>query len=263
MFKNGAITGYIDVAQIVLYAFWIFFAGLIIYLRREDKREGYPLESDRSDRAPRVAVQGFPAMPAPKTFLRDHGESPVSVPNGRNDDRPLAARAKERWPGAPIEPTGNPMLDGVGPGSYAMREDVPDLTLDGQAKIVPLRVAHEFYVPKADPNPVGMLVLGADGVEGGVVHDVWVDRAEPQIRYLEVAVNNSSRRVLLPIVFSRFEGPARHLWVKVGAILGSQFAAVPPTAHPDRVTRLEEDKISAYYGGGMLYATKSRREPLL
>ena len=46
--KTGAITGYIDIAQIVLYGFWIFFAGLIIYLRKEDKREGYPLESDRS-----------------------------------------------------------------------------------------------------------------------------------------------------------------------------------------------------------------------
>ena len=50
---RGAITQYIDVAQILLYAFWIFFAGLLIYLRREDKREGYPLESERSARAPR------------------------------------------------------------------------------------------------------------------------------------------------------------------------------------------------------------------
>ena len=39
--QTGAITGYIDVAQLVLYAFWFFFAGLIWYLRREDKREGY------------------------------------------------------------------------------------------------------------------------------------------------------------------------------------------------------------------------------
>ena len=45
---TGAITQYIDVAQLTLYAFWIFFALLIVYLRREDKREGYPLESDRS-----------------------------------------------------------------------------------------------------------------------------------------------------------------------------------------------------------------------
>ena len=49
MQQTGAITQYIDVAQIVLYVFWFFFAGLIWYLRREDKREGYPLESDRSD----------------------------------------------------------------------------------------------------------------------------------------------------------------------------------------------------------------------
>ena len=62
---TGAITGYIDVAQLVLYAFWIFFAGLILYLRREDKREGYPLESERSAH---ITVQGFPAIPSPKTF---------------------------------------------------------------------------------------------------------------------------------------------------------------------------------------------------
>ena len=35
-------AGYIDIAQVVLYAFWIFFAGLIFYLHRENKREGYP-----------------------------------------------------------------------------------------------------------------------------------------------------------------------------------------------------------------------------
>ena len=37
-------TSYIDVAQVVLYGFWIFFAALIFYLRTEDKREGYPLQ---------------------------------------------------------------------------------------------------------------------------------------------------------------------------------------------------------------------------
>ena len=37
---TGAITSYIDVAQIVLYLFWIFFFGLIYYLIRENLREG-------------------------------------------------------------------------------------------------------------------------------------------------------------------------------------------------------------------------------
>lgn len=60
--------GRIDFAQIVLYAFWIFFAGLIWYLRREDKREGYPLMSDRRN----VTVQGWPAIPPAKRKVSTH-----------------------------------------------------------------------------------------------------------------------------------------------------------------------------------------------
>lgn len=52
-----------DFAQLVLYAFWIFFVGLVFYLRREDKREGYPLESDHGP------VGGWPAPPGPKKFI--------------------------------------------------------------------------------------------------------------------------------------------------------------------------------------------------
>jgi photosynthetic reaction center H subunit len=57
---KGSIVGSIDTAQVVLYVFWVFFAGLIFYLRREDKREGYPLVSDR---AGGVSVVGFPVPP--------------------------------------------------------------------------------------------------------------------------------------------------------------------------------------------------------
>jgi photosynthetic reaction center H subunit len=53
---------YFDGAQIVLYAFWLFFIGLIIYLRREDKREGYPLESPQGPR------EGWPPVPPTKTY---------------------------------------------------------------------------------------------------------------------------------------------------------------------------------------------------
>lgn len=44
---TGALTGYVDVAQVVLYAFFLFFAGLVFYLRREDRREGYPSRTRR------------------------------------------------------------------------------------------------------------------------------------------------------------------------------------------------------------------------
>ena len=113
---RGAI-GNLDVAQIVLYAFWLFFAGLIFYLRREDRREGYPLESEG-----RWALKARDIIwiPAPKTFLRWDGQK-VTAPNYKADDRPINATKTEPWPGAPLTPTGDPLLANVGPGSYAQR----------------------------------------------------------------------------------------------------------------------------------------------
>ena len=71
------ITSYIDFAQLSLYAFWLFFAGLIWYLRREDKREGYPLESDRR----KVKVQGWPPIPPEKFFYRAVPTGAASAPD--------------------------------------------------------------------------------------------------------------------------------------------------------------------------------------
>jgi photosynthetic reaction center H subunit len=254
---TGAITGYIDVAQLTLYGFWIFFAALIIYLRREDKREGYPLESDR---ASRVTVQGWPRMPAPKVFKLSHGGT-YSAPNNRPEVGEPLARPFRKHLGAPLEPTGNPLIDGVGPAAYANRADVPDLTLDGAPKIVPLRVATDFSLQPRDPDPRGKSVVGADGVIGGIVRDVWVDRSEPQIRYLELEVvaPAGARRVLLPINMARISRRE----VTVNSLLGRHFADIPGLRHPDQVTLLEEDRICAYYAGGQLYARPYRFGPAL
>ena len=54
--------------------------------------------------------------------------------------------------------------------------------------------------------------------------------------------------------------PTNDWWTN---ILASQFAGVPVLASPDAVTRDEEERICAYYGGGYLYATPARAEPLL
>jgi photosynthetic reaction center H subunit len=255
----GAFTSYFDVAQVVLYAFWIFFAGLIIYLRREDKREGYPLESDRSQRSARVKLQGFPRMPSSKSFTMPDG-STVTVPRAP-DSQELAARPLEPWPGAPLEPTGNPMLDGVGPASYAQRDNVPELTFEGHPRMVPMRRSADFTVSKHDPDPRGMPVLGGDGQQGGVVYDLWVDAAEPQIRYVEVMLNSGTHRVLVPIGFVRIH--KRRRVARVRSILGAQFASAPVLANPEQITRAEEDRVCAYYGGGTLYARDERAEPLL
>ena len=71
---TGAITQYVDAAQVVLYVFWVFFAGVIIYLIRENKREGYPLQSANG------TVDGWPPRPEPKTYLLEDGRA-VQVPN--------------------------------------------------------------------------------------------------------------------------------------------------------------------------------------
>jgi photosynthetic reaction center H subunit len=255
---TGAITSYIDVAQIALYAFWIFFAGLVYYLHREDKREGYPLESDRS--GGRVSVQGFPPVPKPKTFRMADGRVVMS-PNFRGSSQVLGGTPSANHLGAPLEPHGDPMLAAIGPGSYADRADVADTTADGAARLVPLRVAPSFEVSGHDPDPRGLQVIGADGAVAGTVRDLWVDRAEVMFRYLEVEVPvpGGSRRVLLPMNFAKV-GSQR---VNVRSILAAQFAQVPAIRNPERVTLLEEDKIMGYYGGGTLYATPQRQEPLL
>jgi photosynthetic reaction center H subunit len=255
---TGALTSYIDLAQVALYVFWIFFAGLIYYLHREDKREGYPLESDRS--GGRIKVQGWPGVPTPKAFNMADGRVVMS-PNFRVSNQVLGGTASARHLGAPLEPNGDPMLAAVGPGSYADRADIADTTVDGALRLVPLRVAPSFEVSGHDPDPRGLPVIGADGVVAGTVRDLWIDRAEVLFRYLEVEVPapGGSRRVLLPINFSRISAQK----VKVRAILAAQFAQVPGTRHPDAVTLLEEEKIMGYYGGGTLYATPDRQEPLL
>jgi photosynthetic reaction center H subunit len=250
---------YLDVAQVTLYVFWIFFACLIFYLRREDKREGYPLDSTASGGG---VVHGFPRMPDPKSYLLRDGHI-ATLPNHKNDRRDVAVAPIAVWPGAPMEPTGNPMLDGVGPGSWADREDVPELNIDNVPCIVPLRLAEGTYLEPRDPDPRGMKVIGADNEIGGVCTDVWVDRAEALIRYIEVEVTTTAgaKRVLLPMPFALVNHKRGR--VTVQAILGRQFADVPVTKSLDQVTKLEEDRIVGYYGAGTLYATPSRQEPML
>lgn len=255
---TGALTEYLDVAQVALYVFWFFFFGLIVYLVKEGKREGYPLEREQNDDPHYGIVGNLPSIPAPKTYRLSHGRGTVQVPDpSRDDDRPINAVQIEDQPGAPFDPTGNPLLSGFGPASYAERADYPDLTMEGHPRIVPLRAAAAFSVDPRDANPIGMPVIGADRATAGTVSDVWVDQAEMMIRYYEVELGGE-RRVLLPVAFANVTGGAVH----VRALQAAQFADVPAPAGAEQITRLEEDKICGYYGGGTLYATPLRREPL-
>jgi photosynthetic reaction center H subunit len=251
---TGAITPYVDVAQLVLYAFWIFFAGLIYYLVRENHREGYPMETEDG----RSGTTGWP-VPQPKTYLLPHGGE-VTVPNGWRERRQFAAEPTHAWTGAPLEPTGDPLLAGVGPGAWAERADVPDANEHGAPKIVPLRVAgSEFGVSARDIDPRGLPVIGADGAPAGTVAELWIDTMEMMFRYLEVELAGGGRRVLLPMNFAR----VRRDGVHVASLMSTQFGGVPAIKSPDQITLLEEEKVMAYYGAGTLYADPRRAEPML
>jgi photosynthetic reaction center H subunit len=259
--QSLAFWGNLDVTQVLLYLFWIFFAVLVFYLQRESQREGYPIEED--SRPGKFRAKSLFFYPPAKTFKMPHG-GVRTAPNGLADTRAVPGKPIARFPGAPLAPTGtNPMLDSIGPGSWAERSDTPDLTIDGRNKIVPLRAAEGYALSARDQDPRGLEVRGCDFKSGGKVVDVWVDRSECLIRYIEVAVPNgkTTRNVLLPMTFAVIKSkPGR---VMVEALTGAQLAHVPGTAKPDSVTLLEEDKICAYYGAGTLYALKNRQEPLL
>lgn len=251
---TGAITQYVDVAQLVLYAFWVFFFGLIYYLIREGHREGYPMETDGHARG---TITGWP-VPPPKTYLMADG-SKVVVPNRDKLEPEFSAEPRHSWIGAPLVPTGNPLLAGVGPGAWAQRADVPEPDEHGKPKMVPLRQAAGFGVARQDRDPRGLPVVGADGVTGGVVKDLWVDRMEMAFRFLEVEVPGAARTVLVPILFARIGRES----VKVDAVLGAQIAQAPVTRNPELVTMLEDEKIAAFFAAGTLYATPDRAEALL
>lgn len=253
--ETGAITQYVDVAQIVLYLFWVFFAGLVYYLLRENHREGYPLDPGRPN-GPKT--EGWPPVPSPAQYKMADGSVHLS-PDLQRPDGQFSGAPVHAWNGAPLEPVGDPLLAGVGPGAWAMRADVPDADTHGNPKIVPLRVAKDHGVAVKDIDPRGLSVIGADKEVAGKVVDLWIDRMEMLFRYIEVEVPGSAQHVLLPMTFARVKREGVH----VHALLAGQFANVPKTKSPEQVTLLEEEKITAYYGAGTLYATPDRQEPLL
>lgn len=256
---TGAITQYVDVAQLVLYAFWIFFFALIFYLQRESKREGYPMHSEVPGRP---NVPGLLPMPTQKTYKLFHGG--VSVAPHDRDPGPAALPATPTapFPGAPLDPIGDPIGVNIGPGSYTARLDEPELNSEGQVRILPMRKLPDSYaVSPKGPDPRGMTVIVADGQVGGTVRDIWIDHIERVLRYYELNVPGAALgpQVLLPVNFARIVGNQ----IQVRSLHGKHFAGVPRTKHPDQVTSLEEDKVMGYYGSGTLYADPERQEPLV
>ena len=85
---NIVFFGNVDLAQISLYLFWLFFAGLVIYLQRENMREGYPLQNEDGDLSVNQGPYGEPSEA--KTFDLPHGRGSITVPENNKDKRKLS-----------------------------------------------------------------------------------------------------------------------------------------------------------------------------
>lgn len=261
--NTGSYWDGFDLAVLSLYAFYAFFILLVLYINRESKREGYPLI------IPGVAgakgrPEGFPPTPPPKVFKLIHGGT-AQAPRAEDPQPPLAAIPVDPYAGSPLVPTGNPLVDQVGPASYALRADKPDLTFDDSTpKVQPLRKMPDVTVDPEDPDPRGMPVLDADGVVAGVCTDLWIDRSEALFRFIEMRVDldgGGTRQALIPVPLTKTHPEKRY--VKVLALVKRDFANIPQLKNPDIITLLEEDKIQGYVAGGHLYSKPDRQEPFL
>ena len=239
-----------DLAQLSLYLFWGFFIGLVIYLQRENNREGFPLQTESGELS---SNQGMPSTPQEsKTFKLPHGRGDAVVPDHNRDSRQLALEQNNVANGAPLVPTGDPMVDGVGAAAWSERRDVPELDGHGKPKLQPMRQVDGFEV-SAGRDPRGLDVVSADKKVVGKVVDMWVDVPEQLVRYLEVQLTNKTN-CLLPVPLTKINASS----VDVNSLYGKHFTKIPKAKSQSEVTLLEEEKISAFVGGGNLYASYDR-----
>ncbi|MFY7744750.1 MAG: photosynthetic reaction center subunit H [Erythrobacter sp.] len=260
------IVGNFDVAELAFLLFFGFFVALVFYLNKESRREGYPLEEEEDGKL----LPGSLFDGEKKTFQLPHGRGTYVPEDVARDDVNVPAVQSFRAAGAPFVPTGDAMVDGMGPAAWANRAKYPDLTFDGRPRIVPIAQSHELVIAPNDPQLVGFPVVAADGVTVGKVSDIWVDQAEHMIRYLEVETN-SGKKVLAPMMVAVVHGNGlidallpitsdKPEYVEIDAITAAQFDAVPALETAGTITRYEEDRIQAYFGGGYMYATPERSE---
>ncbi|MEM1029577.1 MAG: photosynthetic reaction center subunit H [Myxococcota bacterium] len=251
---NESFYDSVDFAQVMIYLFWIFFAGLVFYIRREDRREGFPLETVHPRR---VLNEDNPLIPTPKRYALPEGGEYLA-PSFERDERPI--EATQGLPTSPYDPVGTGMGTNIGPSSFAERDRHPERTYDGHNAIVPMRVATDYSVTGGS-DPRGWDVVAIDGEVVGKVTDIWVDRPEMQARYIEVELADGSGSRLMPMTMG-VTRPSAQVF-KLEAMTSEQFPGIPQLEQADEITVHEEELISAYFAGGRLYATPKRVAPLI
>lgn len=107
--------------------------------------------------------------------------------------------------------------------------DAPGPTDD--ARIVPLRDAREFRLPKEAPNPKGWEVFGADNERVGTVEGLLVDPRLMKVRYLDVDVAEDlfalkeDRHVVVPMEAVELRERGSDVWID--GLSAREVAALP------------------------------------
>lgn len=145
-----------------------------------------------------------------------------------------------------------PPYDADGPLSDAVVEEMgrahprfygPPLPFDAPGvednpRIVPLRDAREFRLPKDAPNPRGWEVFGDDNERVGTVEGLLVDPSQMRVAYLDIDVAEDlfllreDRHVVVPMEFVELRERGKDVWVK--GLTAQEIALLP-----------------AYTGGGL------------
>ncbi len=251
----GVIGSQLDIPTIAFWVFLLFFIALVFWLQRESKREGYPLKASpfRQER-----MDGFPPPPArPVTYILNEGgttQAPHDYPQADINAAPV-----HRFDGTPLAPLDDPLLAGIGPGSWVRRRDEPMLTERGDPLLQPLRLLPEWSVLRLDADPRGMAVSDWRWNPVGRVSELWIDRGIKIIRFLEVELDAAlgAGRVLVPIYHADIKERSRR--VRVTALWAHQFPNIPMPSRPDVISGQEEERLNAYFAAGQFF----RGEPLM
>ena len=245
----GHISPVIDLPQVLFWLFFLAFLALVFYLRRADKREGYPMKASPFDPSP---LLGFPLPPEePQTYVLNDGGTTLAPHFYAPGD--VHARPLRLFDGTPLVPVGNPLLAGLGPGAWVKRRDEPMLTEEGELNLQPLRLLPDWSIPRGEADPRGMRVFDFRWNLIGTVRDVWIDRSIKIPRLLEVEPRPGLGRpvVLVPIWHVHVLERARE--VHVESLHARQLADVPMPAAPDRITAQEDERLNAYFAAGRFY----------
>jgi sporulation protein YlmC with PRC-barrel domain len=135
--------------------------------------------------------------------------------------------------------------------------------VEGAARLLPLRQAKDFRLPKGAPNVRGWNVFGEDHERVGVVEDMLVDPEGLKVRYLDVDLADDlfllreDRHVVVPMEAVELRERGEDVWVH--GLTAAQIALLPAYTG-GAVDPLVEMRVREAFAGGGANARDPRLE---